>query len=605
MEHISGENFQFLCDVYIGLQDDFEYNKNILIQKEKHMNLHSIPESYDNPTLIFCYTQHIMELYTLLYKFNNPFVLITHNSDFNVTDEHIILANSPKIIHWFTQNLNTSMAHPKISFIPIGFANTCWPHGRSEIFNKYNSYNSEISKPFPIYFYFSVGTNKALREPCKTIIESKGLPFLPDFPPEQYMDILSKHEFSICPEGNGIDSHRIWESLFVGTIPIMLRNNFTENIKRAGYPCILLDKWDNLEIDTLLTFKDTYNPNAFQRKTLFLDYYKSQIISKIPIANIPNSISLPNMNIVLSYIGKLPKYIIDCVYQIRLFYTSDIYLIIDDLQSQYLQILQQYNVKFVIYESVKSYIFLSFYEQYKNSMPHIRELGDRSLLFMRCIERFFLLYNLMDKLSLTNVLFMEIDNLIYDDPTKWLDQFTQYKTAFMFDNDKRYSSGIFFVNNTQSLLYMLNITLTSVHKFKDLYVEMMALSEYYDMYSQEQHHIYILPTHSPYTMKTSKPIINEITYKYFKDFNNSIFDAAGMGIYLFGLDPYHTHGVIKKMTKSNHWSQIEYSDYEYKWEKDALGRNIPYINFGDNNWIRINNLHIHSKDLASALSVPV
>ena len=36
------------------------------------------------------------------------------------------------------------------------------------------------------------------------------------------IELLSKYKFSISPPGRGIDTHRAWESLLVGTIPIML-----------------------------------------------------------------------------------------------------------------------------------------------------------------------------------------------------------------------------------------------------------------------------------------------------------------------------------------------------------------------------------------------
>ena len=34
------------------------------------------------------------------------------------------------------------------------------------------------------------------------------------------------------------------------------------------------------------------------------------------------------MNLILSFIGKLPDYIVDCIYQIRIFYKGNIYLIL-------------------------------------------------------------------------------------------------------------------------------------------------------------------------------------------------------------------------------------------------------------------------------------
>ena len=48
-----------------------------------------------------------------------------------------------------------------------------------------------------------------------------------------------------------------------------------------------------------------------------------------------------------------------------------------------------------------------------------------------------------------------------------------------------------------------------------------------------------------------------------------------------------------------------YND-KFKWEKDDRERKIPYIqNTITNEWTRINNLHVHSKDLKSCLSIPL
>ena len=76
-----------------------------------------------------------------------------------------------------------------------------------------------------------------------------------------------------------------------------------------------------------------------------------------------------------------------------------------------------------------------------------------------------------------------------------------------------------------------------------------------------------------------------------------------MGVYIGGADPVHTGGVIQKGHK-NQWSLVDYTKYQYKWEMDSQERKIPYIHNGTE-WLRINNLHIHSKDLASNLSKPL
>ena len=73
-----------------------------------------------------------------------------------------------------------------------------------------------------------------------------------------------------------------------------------------------------------------------------------------------------------------------------------------------------------------------------------------------------------------------------------------------------------------------------------------------------------------------------------------------MGIYLGGIDPHHSKGQLTLGLKSE-WGLIDYTKYVYEWREDDIVRKIPYVNRGSS-WVRINNLHIHSKNLESCLS---
>ena len=52
-----------------------------------------------------------------------------------------------------------------------------------------------------------------------------------------------KHKYAICPEGNGIDTHRFWESLYMNTIPICKRNILVEYYSKY-FPIIILNNWN-------------------------------------------------------------------------------------------------------------------------------------------------------------------------------------------------------------------------------------------------------------------------------------------------------------------------------------------------------------------------
>jgi len=107
--------------------------------------------------------------------------------------------------------------------------------------------------------------------------------------------------------------------------------------------------------------------------------------------------------------------------------------------------------------------------------------------------------------------------------------------------------------------------------------------------------VQFLPTHwSPEYAPVDTSVPAE-TYQHYIVYK-SLFDGAGLGIFIGGMDPYHTGGRIEKWKHRPCLYDIDYTKYTYEWRKDEKGRNIPYV-FTGIEWIRINNLHIHSKDL--------
>jgi len=51
----------------------------------------------------------------------------------------------------------------------------------------------------------------------------------------EYLSELSEHYFCLCPRGNGLDSHRFWESLYLGVIPVIVNNSHTSSKNFVDY----------------------------------------------------------------------------------------------------------------------------------------------------------------------------------------------------------------------------------------------------------------------------------------------------------------------------------------------------------------------------------
>jgi hypothetical protein len=241
MTLIQGELIQDICQKYLGFQEDFDYNPFIKIQSQKFLYFSDLQQEYDNPTIIFCYTHRLINLMNCIHNFKNKFVLVLHNSDFNLDEKYISLINHEKIIKIFSQNL--LIDNDKCIPLPIGCANSMWNHGKTEHLNLINIKSNKV------FFNFNIQTNVTERQYCFQII-SKQLTFQPNQPFQDYIKNLSSHEFCICPDGNGMDTHRLWECLYLKVVPIVKKNKFYEILQKTYHiPLLLLDKWEDFYLN--------------------------------------------------------------------------------------------------------------------------------------------------------------------------------------------------------------------------------------------------------------------------------------------------------------------------------------------------------------------
>lgn len=295
---IKGERLQQLADVYIGYAEDFQYNPLIIGEPEKHRKINSINGDYDNPSTIFCYSHCLYVFAKIIKYFKNPFVLITHNSDGIVEDDETTtyLLAQPTIVRWYAQNL--TVIHEKLRVLPIGIANDQWPHGNTDKIME----NLDNLKTKKAYFNFNIRTNEDKRSECYNKLVSKLSPD-PPVSPNEYHKILSQYEFCICPEGNGVDTHRLWEALYLKCIPIVLQSSHIDILRtQLNIPMVVLQSWDELDISELDYNQYPIHDNNYYTK-LQIDYYKQQIdidvknlafLNKKNITLIPSIIDTPN-----------------------------------------------------------------------------------------------------------------------------------------------------------------------------------------------------------------------------------------------------------------------------------------------------------------------
>jgi hypothetical protein len=254
---ISGEKLQEIAHVFLGKRGDFAFNPRIHRQHHKQVDIHQLPECYENPTILFCYTFQLDVFATICHKMKHPFILLTHNADHEVRmdlDYVRRILTCPNLHRWYAQNLGIAN-HPKLRLLPIGLANEMWPHGKFHLLPEDPEKPGHLLLPSrkskSIYFQFNVDTNRDRRAPCLDTIRKRhpSIPWLPMIDPIPNMQRLMEYQFCICPQGNGVDTHRLWECFYFKTVPIVVQDDYEFIVLlRDTYhaPMVVLKSWDQL-----------------------------------------------------------------------------------------------------------------------------------------------------------------------------------------------------------------------------------------------------------------------------------------------------------------------------------------------------------------------
>ncbi len=236
MDFIQGQKFESLGQwAYAPIvrhRDDYDKLKNVF-------DFNAI----ENGDIIYTHSFYVKQLFKVLGELDKGVIVVTHNSDINIDNS---FSPPDNVFKWFSQNVN--VIHEKIESIPIGLENDRWfPQIRKK---EKMGVTMGMPKFFKnlVYMNHNINTNPGKRNKPYELLEKKrwvttehranGENF------DDYLQNLFTHKFVICPEGNGLDTHRTWEALYMGAIPIEIKNN--NNRFYADLPILVIDDWEQL-----------------------------------------------------------------------------------------------------------------------------------------------------------------------------------------------------------------------------------------------------------------------------------------------------------------------------------------------------------------------
>lgn len=204
------------------------------------------------------------------------------------------LINNKYLIRWCSQN-NSIKTYPKIIQVPLGI-------DYHSMYNNYEMVKNNIdgktpveqemhlinvvanSVPFhkrinKIYVNFDINADRfgQRKQSLKDIPSSLLSMHQTKIKRTKTWINTTKYAFVLSPYGQGMDCHRTWEALILGSIPILKSKEFDKMFE--GLPVLFVNDWKDvtqkLLDDTINKFKNM----TFNYDKLTLDYWKQIVFS--------------------------------------------------------------------------------------------------------------------------------------------------------------------------------------------------------------------------------------------------------------------------------------------------------------------------------------
>jgi hypothetical protein len=199
-------------------------------------------------------------------------VLITGNSDREFLEVPFALKNKEFV--WFAQNSHI-LGDSRVYTIPIGVENIkLGVHGTLRHLRLSRSF-----KQNRILFGPMGNTHLSRVELLTEVIHLQHIFCIPPtrVDPRAYVRRSSRFKYVFCPRGNGVDTHRLWESLYRGQTPIIFRSAWADSLSALKLPILEVSNLEELiivapELDYYLS---DFNPDNLE--VLWMPYWKNKI----------------------------------------------------------------------------------------------------------------------------------------------------------------------------------------------------------------------------------------------------------------------------------------------------------------------------------------
>ena len=237
-------------------------------KSDPYLSGDSKAKSVSVPSNILC------EFFSLYGHLLNETVVISGNSDINFEKLNFLPLGCKKL---YLQNSAIS-DNPRIGILPIGLENAKFGRGGLKKFY----IREELPKFFNKILIPPMANTNSIR--LNVLAWAKKNSEICEYRNEyldinEYIELVNEYLFVFCAEGNGYDTHRLWETLYLNSFPIVLNTRWSKSLKDFNLPILFVDSLEELTKEKLDEHRRiNVGFSAINHEILWIKYWKDVLI---------------------------------------------------------------------------------------------------------------------------------------------------------------------------------------------------------------------------------------------------------------------------------------------------------------------------------------
>jgi hypothetical protein len=249
--------------------DGFASLANLKIEKNSDLEVYS--QLQEVPRVVYVRSDLVEQLLNIKKFSVEEHILLAGNSDFNF--KSIGIFTQSIFSRFYLQNSFISN-NINIFTLPIGIENlTKGINGMPSNLNNNTSWAEKNSSVMVGPFSPTHAERLSLLDQIshKNSMVNKYDAFVS---PKKFAKLMKQHRYVLCPQGNGIDTHRFWEALYRGCVPIILKSKWSLSLDYLNIPMVQLEKWQDFEFE-VKKFEESFSGFVpSELSFLWIDYWK-------------------------------------------------------------------------------------------------------------------------------------------------------------------------------------------------------------------------------------------------------------------------------------------------------------------------------------------